>query len=493
MKRPSKKSIFIAFSVFLLVAGFLVYKRSAEWNRIRKELESKGETFRLSELFTPRIPDGENFAATPSLKNIRSDRSKRKNLVSIIDWTSPEIDNLDLEKTDIESVTPANLQSYAEYILGNRPAISKNADYQETCIQILDEIERRDTTSILAELDASPPSLDSQFLPSWGEHLPQKLDFPYDTPLNNTSKTLALRATAAIHSGNSQLAAHSLISLLQIDRGWNNEPFLLSALTSTLRRNLTIDALWEGLNTRQFSKDQLTVIQALFEKIDYQTRLLVALRTELAFSINIHSEIDVDLESLALSLGLDPGIFSYFKIWVINDMIVAHSCKWYFNELIYPLEKGFPNLLSKLSTLETSYASAEPILVKAITDRDLSLSTSLMIITIRQVIFSQAFNNLAITTCALERFYLENNIYPNTLSELIPNYIATIPNDPIDDAPLRYIKDPANDRYKIYSIGFDATDNGGATHIGDEENDETRFRSTDYIGDWTWRYPSSKN
>lgn len=59
---------------------------------------------------------------------------------------------------------------------------------------------------------------------------------------------------------------------------------------------------------------------------------------------------------------------------------------------------------------------------------------------------------------ALKSYYQDNEQLPNALSELVPQYIATIPKDPFDGEPMRYSKD----RAIIYSVGTDFIDNGGS-------------------------------
>lgn len=75
---------------------------------------------------------------------------------------------------------------------------------------------------------------------------------------------------------------------------------------------------------------------------------------------------------------------------------------------------------------------------------------------------------------ASERFRLSTGRWPETLDELVPDYIATIPEDPFDPGqPLRMAR--RDDRLIIYSLGPNGTDDGGdvrrdprsSTDVGD--------------------------
>lgn len=61
---------------------------------------------------------------------------------------------------------------------------------------------------------------------------------------------------------------------------------------------------------------------------------------------------------------------------------------------------------------------------------------------------------------ALRAYRLDQGAYPGELSDLVPDYLDSIPQDPFaGDAPLRYRID--GDRYVLYSIGPDGVDDGG--------------------------------
>jgi hypothetical protein len=83
---------------------------------------------------------------------------------------------------------------------------------------------------------------------------------------------------------------------------------------------------------------------------------------------------------------------------------------------------------------------------------------------------------IAKTAVALERYYLNQSAYPESLSELVPHFLPEAPIDPIDLQPLRYQKMP-NHQFIIYSIGANEKDDEGKNH---KDNDK---------GDWVWRWP----
>lgn len=71
-----------------------------------------------------------------------------------------------------------------------------------------------------------------------------------------------------------------------------------------------------------------------------------------------------------------------------------------------------------------------------------------------------AYTRVARTTLAIERWRLAHNgRLPDSLADLVPGFLPSIPLDPFDEKPLRYKK--TEHGYMVYSIGPDLADDGG--------------------------------
>jgi len=77
--------------------------------------------------------------------------------------------------------------------------------------------------------------------------------------------------------------------------------------------------------------------------------------------------------------------------------------------------------------------------------------------------------------CALERYHLERGKYPETLNELVPQFIADLPHDIIGGKSLKY-RQTSDGNFLLYSVGWNGADEGGQVSF---------FPYTD--GDWVWR------
>jgi hypothetical protein len=67
---------------------------------------------------------------------------------------------------------------------------------------------------------------------------------------------------------------------------------------------------------------------------------------------------------------------------------------------------------------------------------------------------------IVLTALALKKYQIRNQKYPSNLVELTPDFLPSVPLDPMDGKPLRYRLVSSND-FMLYSVGLDLTDNQG--------------------------------
>lgn len=67
--------------------------------------------------------------------------------------------------------------------------------------------------------------------------------------------------------------------------------------------------------------------------------------------------------------------------------------------------------------------------------------------------------SLIMTEAAVRRYAIENGSPPESLADLVPEYLPAVTVDPYGDAPLRYRR--IEDGYLLYSVGANGVDDGG--------------------------------
>jgi hypothetical protein len=90
---------------------------------------------------------------------------------------------------------------------------------------------------------------------------------------------------------------------------------------------------------------------------------------------------------------------------------------------------------------------------------------------------AQSYINLAMVGCALERYRLANQIYPESLDALVPSFLERLPHDLITGRPPVYRKLNA-DGYALHVTGWDGMDPQGKPATSEEGP-----------GDWVWMVP----
>lgn len=81
---------------------------------------------------------------------------------------------------------------------------------------------------------------------------------------------------------------------------------------------------------------------------------------------------------------------------------------------------------------------------------------------IRREVQSMALVEVAVTALAAERHRLGRGRLPDAVDQLVPGYLAAVPEDPFDGAPLRYRRTERG--FVVYSVGEDGRDDGGQGH-----------------------------
>ena len=84
-------------------------------------------------------------------------------------------------------------------------------------------------------------------------------------------------------------------------------------------------------------------------------------------------------------------------------------------------------------------------------------------------------NQLMLVSLALQAYKADHAAYPNSLSQLVPAYLKSVPDDPFANAgPLRYHR--TGSTYILYSVGPDGKDDGGKAILNISSHYSERFK-----------------
>jgi hypothetical protein len=98
---------------------------------------------------------------------------------------------------------------------------------------------------------------------------------------------------------------------------------------------------------------------------------------------------------------------------------------------------------------------------------------------------------VVLTAIALKGFQLKQGHYPAQLSELVPEFMTTVPMDPMDGKPLRYRRN-ADGTYLLYSVGENGVDDGGNPGPPTKNPGYTSYYwQNKKATDWVWPQPAT--
>ena len=420
----------------------------------RARVEAAGETLDFKRLLPPPIPDAANFCALEPLAGISDPKHQPAEALKALNWQQrhPEVKRPS-GFAAVRNGKPDDLVRWIAYLadIGVAKPNSTPAD----ALQALDG-----SFPLLKTLsDAAPVRKSALFTPPLGEGQdggPFAIQLPHYALVRPFAEALALRAQLAIASRNAEEAIHSTQACLRLVEAALAEPILIGQLVGVAMLSQAHEAIWALLHARIADDVQLAVLQADLGRIDHRSSILVAARGEMAAMVetlrsmvNIFESFEVLKEGASPSMGVTARAAAAKQL---EGFRLEQPSLWKPHQILAGL--AVPSFSSVLRTIDSS----------------------------------DTVNRQATIAIAIERHRLATSQLPAALRELVSVYLHAIPQDPMDDQPMRYlVKDGA---YSLWSVALDRQDDQGRLPT---EAEITKMRHADYKGDWVWHLPPPVN
>ncbi len=466
------------------------------WRKHRQESEAQGERFELTALIPPEIPDEKNLAMAPLLRPIMDftrepsgviwrDTNGLARLDRIsVDIRSKYVTNA-LVLGSLEKGTLADLTASRELYRDNTnyPQASPTATPAEAILVALGKFDPE--LKELKEAAANRPyarfPIEYEYQPTWGILL------PHLGRLIPLTQLLQLRATAALEAGRTDEAFQDLKLGLRISDSIRDEPLLIDHLVRIATLEVNLQTVCEGLARHAWNDSQLAEMETYLGSVDVLAEYNRAMRGERALSAlgldylrrnrSQHNTMQYLSEgggasSLDVSFRFVPSGWFYQNMLTLSRMhqqytlsIVDERARRVFPEVSAKGEKAVKQMRTGPYTILGKLLF--PALEKAVRK------------SARMAFYVDATR----VGCALERYRLANGSLPETLDKLTPQFIERVPNDIIDGKPLRFRHD-ANHAYRLYSVGWNQSDEGGQLVLTREKYDSSVEITR---GDWVWQ------
>jgi hypothetical protein len=510
-------TVVFAISVLTLFYTFELWRGKRAWATVTREATARGESLDFGPLFSMTVPDDQNFARAS--------------------FFAPLMTVSNGLPADRDAVLPGDTGQFnfvANWDMG------PYAMHHDTGYILLAPWMEAQTTDLLSWMkffrgwttnDATPgepwksepiPKITPQeaarlLLPSLRRQFDADLDslrvcsdrpycrFPLDYTtqmfsdarpgkvLGGFIRILRLRASAAILAGENDAAFADLRLGLRLVDYVRQQPWACQAWQRRLGVEDTLQPLWEGLATHCWNEQQLADIQARLQALDLLSDYPLAVWNDaLALSSFAERIIPTSPATPRNIPSLRPEEHRTIQIvrllypmgWSLQDQAAIHRLRLETTSRYIdlnsrriagqlPVHRDYPESLA---------ASSDPLFPVFFVPKVREMFSG----EAQCLPFAQTIVDLAALACALERHRLAAGSFPPTLDALVPRFIAKIPSDIIDGAPLKY-RPTKGGGFVLYSIGLNGTDEGGkpCPRLSHRYTEQFELRQND----WVWLHP----
>ena len=506
MKLRWKILIALGVILVLMAASLSVTMHVQPENELQayqKFLRDKGEKLELSEVIPPPVaPESNSVNAVEEAFGMFGSGNENVPYAmqmvapgkALIGWRQPDVRGYDF--TDFTN----SWDEFAAGVQADRPAI-----------ELLHEVLER-------------PKLDFQLDYKKGF----QLLLPHLAPLKRSVQKLDAAAVYELHNGNSGAAVTNILTMLALVHNNAAEGLLISHLVRIARTTIAITPTWELLQATNATDAQLAALQKGWEQMDFlsdtensfmmeRARVTTEIQTMRASHEAYEGILGVVI-GMAGSGSSSSGIWSWPPDWngitetsrnAIGEAMWRSS--WSYSDELHLLKIN-QVILEALRTVQTNRSQFYKADYDAIMSRlsllgytntgeaffralnvpdfgknfvDLSYDS-----TIAKTLRIEAARDVVVTAIALKRFQLKHGKWPETLSELTPEFLPSVPIDPCDGKSLKYHPN-ADGTFLLYSVGDDGVDDGGDATPSKPSSSGTPNWSWQRARDWVWPQPAT--
>jgi hypothetical protein len=286
---------------------------------------------------------------------------------------------------------------------------------------------------------------------------PIDLSAGFETNVPNLSElrgaVFLLKLEAILHTenGDSESAVRAAKSCFGVARSLAKEPVMVSQLVRSACQNVAVTIIEYCINRIELSDKQLVELIESVENAESISDMSCAFVGERCLGISFFKAPGSVNPDLMNGIPFRPILELYKAVGLADadEIIYLDLMDGYIKSAQLPLEKR----LDAVKTVEVRLQSTS----KA------HILLHVMMPALSRVITIDIRNIAQLRTArvglAIERYRLAAGSLPDTLADLVPAYLESVPKDPFDGKDLRYKKMEAG--FVVYSIGEDQIDDGG--------------------------------
>jgi hypothetical protein len=286
---------------------------------------------------------------------------------------------------------------------------------------------------------------------------------PHLASVKGYAQQLGVCAEMAAECGQPELASQCLLDALKLSGTMQHEPTVISFLVTIACEAITTSSAERVFHHAQFTSERLAEIQTAFSTAANELSYAPAMLGELCMNLDaFRLPAGRQFQTFVMAGGGNSGIgLESFVLWLYSasglqnrDLAVMVN--------YYDRSREIASLSPTKRRLETEKLNKE--LEGRFKSQFIPLAKMMLpsILHVEGKATRQyAIFRCAEVACAVERWRLAHGgALPESLEALVPAFLSSVPEDPMDGRPLKFKARPKG--FVVYSIGEDGTDDGGA-------------------------------
>jgi hypothetical protein len=498
------------------------------WRQTRATLKARDECLELACIIPAPVRDEKNFFATPFWSHFHytrtTDASGRNSTLQWADtnWSefTRELSLPDLPtpksrlgvppektpegRTDLAAWATAFRTSTSNAL--HRPARGSYGSGVQWVAYPIPETPGNPAADVLQALTKLDPVLAEFQAASDRPHnrYPHHYEEGFSAVLNSVShirsktRSLALRSAARLAQGQTAEAAADVVLAFRLGDSLQEDPYLIGQMVRYSCDAIALHALWEGLIDHRWSDEQLARFQDVLSRRDYAPGLVRAIECERNIAGYELERILADRFGRLQQLDTLGGNNSPSEAEEYSSAISFLMPDGWFRQNQAQLMLSYQSLLdtarAAMKPTPRAQALKEAQALDEVADRFLiqaSTPTTPRNFLVRRLLpslgkASQAAHRaitvaqMGAVACALERHHRAHGRYPESLLDLRPATLKSLPDDWMSGQPFHYRR-TEDGRFELWSVGPDGKDDGGIYRTRNRKNN-----SISEDRDWPW-------
>jgi len=282
------------------------------------------------------------------------------------------------------------------------------------------------------------------------------------------SRLLTLASVVAAHAGDAHRSALALRAALASANSLDGFPLAVAGLVRIAIAVQAEDRLLQLLPHVPFTDADLLMLRTEIERLQAGQGVREQLIGERVLGL-VAFERPKETLKLAMEGGLSgvPEVVNPAKLQTLEQVVVSTVAvdRAYYLQLmeraLAATEKPLPEAMDAIEELNRE-RQQDPARTQHVLSHLIMTPCTPLVQAHGRL---EVIHRIALTSLAIERFRRQEGAAPQSLEQLVPRYLSSVPLDPFDGQPLRFVV--RGGHCLLYSVGYNRRDEGGQVDPAD--------------------------